>query len=453
MPGILFVNPSVPFLDALDFTADSPPLGLLSLAGFLSRHGVESEIIDAGVFPCFEEFFEELGKRLFGREFVGITFQIGMEETVGRIIGFIEKTSPETRIILGGWQATISNTGNSRHLIIKGVNGEAFEKLLKTIKGNNQIVEKNIPVDYNISVFGLNWNNYLYPNYKLETIKAKGIREKALEKEKTRYHIALYLPLTCPAYLSGKGCCFCDIAKKVCLENLSEKVFENKKKLFEEIKQIGELFKGKKATIEFNAEATSFALWKELMQKFAENKLDLHQFCFQTRPDMITEEWIREMKRSGIENIVQIGFEYGNQKELDFVGKGTKLQDYKKLLPKLQGLKIAGFFILTSNISNRETLDANIGFIERFIEKGGQALVNPALIDSNAGGEMFSKPKLIIPKLTVEEKKEILDFLEKKIEEHEKKCGELEEDAWKERSFQSLMGAERELLELLNDYK
>lgn len=96
-----------------------------------------------------------------------------------------------------------------------------------------------------------------------------------------------------------------------------------------------------------------------------------------------------------------------------------------------------------------ETLKANIGFIERFIEKGGQALVNPALIDSKLGegGNVFSKPKLIIPNLSIEEKKEILGFLEKKIEEQEKKFGKLEEDAWKQRSFQSLMGAERELMD------
>ncbi|MBN1940885.1 MAG: cobalamin-dependent protein [Candidatus Diapherotrites archaeon] len=463
MTDVLFVNPSIPFLESNDLTADAPPLGLLSLATYLQKNGLKAKIIDGATHATNKEFFSSLEKELASANFVGVTFQIGMQGVVKQITEFIETNFPDKKIVFGGWQPTINpQTQKKTNLFfISGVNGEAYAKLFEIITGKKPFSQTlETPINYSISDFGLDWSHYLYPNHKLGKIKKLQLefsREfsigiENLERETRRFHIAVYASHTCPAYLAHKGCTFCDIAKEICLENLPPKIAANRKKLFREIENLSPLFKGKKITLEFNAEATSFSLWKQLAKKFRSARLNLHQFCFQTRPDMLSDSWIAELKNSQFENIVQIGFEYGNQRELDSVNKGTSFKSYKTLLPKLKEIKIAGFFILTSNISTLETLKQNISFIENAISLRIQTLVNPMLIESSLpeNSSLFSPPKFQIPNFSEQEKEEIITFLRQKISEHENAFAEHTDDNWLSRSYYSLASAEHELLTHLN---
>ncbi|MFH1697099.1 MAG: hypothetical protein ABH854_04295 [Candidatus Diapherotrites archaeon] len=462
---IVLINPTPPFFEARDFTADAPPLGLLSLASFLHANRVKARIIDAATFADWDLFFSALLPAAKQAGLAGITFQAGMEMQVKRIVEFLQREAPKAKILLGGWQPTLKDCGPKMRGVkcITGVGGEAYSKLLAEIRGANAQGGKRetagaVPVDYEISKFGLDWERYTYPKHKQGVVKGyAGLPDlerreaiAALEKEAESVHVPLYISHTCPAHLAGKGCRFCDIAGNVPCDGLAQRVSRERARLFREIGCIGHVLKGRTLAVEFNAEATNFALWSALISEFKKNGLNVHEFIFQTRADMLSAEWIKAMKESEMPGIAQIGFEYGNQSELDYVGKGTAVSQYLALLPRLAGLKFVGFFILTSAVSTAGTLKQNIEFIEKVLASGGQTLVNPAIIDTtNPKGGLFSETCYSLPRISDSEKAEMLALLKGNIKRHEKMLKEAAQDNWKARGIFSLMRAEEELEKIL----
>ncbi len=86
----------------------------------------------------------------------------------------------------------------------------------------------------------------------------------------------------------------------------------------------------------------------------------------QARVDLITEDLVREMKKAGCK-CIDFGIEFGNQRMLDFVRKGFKLEDVYRAVSmvKKTGISVKGSFIMGYPTETKDTLQDTVNFAKK----------------------------------------------------------------------------------------
>jgi radical SAM superfamily enzyme YgiQ (UPF0313 family) len=448
--------------------AESPPSNLLYLATFLKNElKAEVRIIDGSICIDRKELYDKVNQSLKWTDCVGFTLYDGTEEIAYPLIA---ETSKSALTFVGGWPVTLKGKKIleecDAHIAIKGVKGEALETLkdvvsieaklenLERIEGiifrkGKEIIEtkdrKNIlylpELEWKIERFGLDWNDYVYPNSKLEKLK-KVLSEEERElllKEEQRIEIPLYMSFTCPNYLFREGCIFCDMSFELKEQRNSENFpmfikkihSKEKERIRNELKNLKSL--KKPLFISFNVDACTYELWKLLIDSIREFDLNVSKIVTETRVDLLTDAWLEDARNEKIRTYFQIGFEFGNDEDLSFVNKNINSKMNYDLIHKLKDYpEWTGFFILSSPITNNELLLKNISVVEEAIKNNGKIVtVNPVMIPrydekkvyfkrvKEIAGKTIKKPLFYEFKSNKEEILRMIETLKKKISEHE----------------------------------
>lgn len=104
---------------------------------------------------------------------------------------------------------------------------------------------------------------------------------------------------------------------------------------------------------------------EKILDGIINKKLNIKFKCM-SRADSLNEDILKKMKRAGVERI-SIGVESGNQKILDLIKKGTRLEQYRQVydwMAKL-GIETRGSFILGHPYETWETASDTIWFAKQ----------------------------------------------------------------------------------------
>jgi radical SAM superfamily enzyme YgiQ (UPF0313 family) len=377
-------------------------------------------------------------------------------------------------------------------------NGEflqSYECKLKLIKGiifksGGRVVETldtnpvcGLPtLNWDIERFGLSWEDYIYPDHKIQKLKDLRV-DSSKEAESINRHIAAlsehssvveipsYTSFTCPHYFKNAGCTFCDIAYIINkMRNSANFMHSIRKIRSDDIERLKMEFEnlskskiGKRnIIISYNADACTYGMWKLIISLIRENDLNVKKISLETRVDLLTDRWLedaRNLSNSGIITSFQIGFEFGNDKDLKFIKKGICISQSKELIEKLKGYnEWTGFLILSSQKANKESLEQNIRFAEHIIERGGKVSLNPWVYAQwrekvpyfkkvrFIGGKKVSSPLSKPLKCSKNEMMEMINFTRKKLTEHKESLNNHSNTERKRICLQRLYETEERLL-------
>lgn len=346
---ILFVNP--PGKEEL-YT--SPPLGMAYLASVLRKEH-EVDIVD-----CSIDGFRGLERRLNNIEpdVVGVTAMTpNMQEAV-ETIKFIKRTSPGSRIIMGGPhvtvvpQETLKNI-NEVDVVVRGEGEETCKELFSKMEKNKPLNSvKGISFRHN-KVFHTE-NRPLIENLDKIPFPSRDI----LPIKKYRQSISREKHFT--TMMTTRGCPFNCL---YCVKGIFGRVYRSRspENIIAEIEKIINDYSIKEIIFYDD----TFTLQKEriirLCDLIIKHKLDISWKC-ETRVDLVDRKLLIKMKRAGC-YLIAYGVESGNPELLKVVRKGIKKDQIRKTfrLTKECGIETIAYFMFgipgETKMTMKQTLD------------------------------------------------------------------------------------------------
>lgn len=357
-----------------------PPLGILYIASYLQKKGINVKVIDGFIESL--KFKELINKILTDKPFiVGFSAMTCQINSVIKISKKLKKINPSLIIAVGG--SHISSTKQELFNFTKDIDylfyGECereFYKFIKNypnirdIKGliyknNGKIIINDMPD----SIKDL--DNLPNPNYDFIKIK------------KYDGYFAKSLPIA--SLMASRGCSFrCGFCDAYATHGRCLRL-RSPKNIVDEMEE-----KNKKYNIkQFMFQDSTFTLNKkwvyEICKKLNERKLKFKWSC-NTRVDMVDEDLLKTMKKSGC-YIVLFGIESGSQRILDFIHKGTTISKIKNAIKlcKKVGLKTAGYFIFGFPTETEEDAQKTLDLIKEL----NLDLIDAGTLSAYKGTEVF----------------------------------------------------------------
>ena len=336
----------------------TPPLGIACIAASLLEKKHIVKIFDLNIYTT-EKFVKELKE--FKPDFVGISFVTPLIKEAEKICKLVKKESPNIKVICGGPHASsfpesslretsadISVIGEGDFIIQEIVN----EKSLAKIKGIAYLENGKIKVNRRRE-FIKNLDELPFPAYHLY--------------EKNKYLVPYAIAKKNPvAWVeTSRGCVFgCVYCNKSCFG----KTFRVKspERVVEEFKKIKEL--GYK---EIHLTDDGFTTDIERAKKICdlliqENVKILWSTITGIRVDRVDFELLKKMKMAGCYR-VYFGIESGNQKIIDNIKKGIKLEQVVREVEcaKKAGLEVAGYFMIGLPGETKKEMQDTINFAKK----------------------------------------------------------------------------------------
>jgi anaerobic magnesium-protoporphyrin IX monomethyl ester cyclase len=328
-----------------------PPLGIAYLAAVLEKKGHKVGIIDG-----FAEGldYQGLESRIkdFAPDITGITGMTPVIDNAFRTVKTARKYSKH--IIIGGPHASmvrkkIFEQAPEIDFSVQGEGETSITMLIDAIEKGSDINSvpglitrdfENPPASYigNLDSLPLP-ARHLLPNDKYRYILSKGKVTTIFSSRGCPYH-----------------CIFCD--KTVFGSKWRARSSEN---VLGEIELVVRDF-GVKSIVFYD---DLFTVKKdrvvEICKGIISRKLDI-EWKAEGRVNIVDEETLRWMKKAGC-SMIAYGVESGNQKGLDYLNKGTKVEQIKKAFELTQqaGIKPMGYFVLGIPV---ETYEEEIDTIE-----------------------------------------------------------------------------------------
>jgi len=377
------------------------PLGLLYIAKILEGKGVLVKICDPNLFLDSEGHGLIQEKTI--RDLCGGFDLIGFSSyrysfLADRALMNYAKTLKRT-VIAGGWGPTIDPDlyldNSPADLLVLGVHMQA----LSTIGEIVDFLEGRINIDH---IRGI---AYRWRGGKVKTVRVFPAEVPVLDWKIGRYGLdvegykergTLIVPVlgaiaSCPNYY-GDGCLYCSIAKIIqgykgefegSFVELSERLraFD-----VDRIRQDME-----NALMELEAERTCFSfvddamtpknfgkLYEALLKEDLMDTVD--SIKFQTRPDLAIGILKQIKKNHRDKFIVDVGFEFYSQRDLDFCRRNTTRKQMDEAIRALKGFKQwKAYTILSTPVSSALDVEENILLNLRCIEAGALTSPNPYL--------------------------------------------------------------------------
>lgn len=339
-----------------------PPLGLAYIAAALKNDGVNVEIIDSLAENLTEE--ELLNKiRNISPEIIGITVLTQQVEMALSIAEKIKESELCQYIVLGGPHIHFEHSSVIKNkyidICVRGEGERTFPELVNTLKDGGDLSKvKGITyMDKNCRIvitedrpFIQNLDHISFPSREL------------LNNSLYKAPIALggIKPFT--SILATRGCpynChFCSLTKMWSRR-------QRRRSVDNVLDEIEELYKN------YRVRSISFVddllvlnrEWAiELcrgMCKRGLNKKIIWDCC--GRIKLMTPELLRELKRAGC-RCINYGIEFGNQRMLDFVRKGFKIDDVRRTISMTNkaGIPVKGLFMMGYPTETKDTLQDTI---------------------------------------------------------------------------------------------
>ena len=340
-----------------------PPLGLAYLAATLQKLNYRVIILDY----LLEKFKEENLLRLIKKEnipIIGLTAVTPNIKKALHLAEIIKKKFPEKIIILGGAHATLKpeeifKETKSIDYILRGEGELRFPKLIEYIlKKENPENLSGLTFQKNEQLISTpdadfieNLDELPFPARELLDIKKYSKYLNSLQKPAT----TIFTSRGCPYH-----CIYC--SKPITGTKFRPRSPEN---IISEIK----LLKNKYNIKELQFYDDTFTLDKKrvlkICQLLTENKLKINWKC-ETRVNLVDEELLKTMKMAGC-YFIAYGIESGSQKLLNFLKKGTTIEQIKDavILTKKAGIKVLGYFMLGIPTESEEEIKQTIEFSKK----------------------------------------------------------------------------------------
>lgn len=321
------------------------PLGLLYLAGALEHDGHEVKVVD-GEPELLDPIDIAIETLLFEPDFVGISSTTPEFHLARDIVHWVKWTRSAIITILGGAHVTalpeesLKECPDADYVVV----GEGERSILKIVNElpKERIIKSDLVVDLDSlprpARHLVDYSDYAYPipNHGL-------VRMDTIETTRgCPYHC-----LFC-SHLHGNSVRFRDPIK--CVDEIEHSIEHTGARLF---MFYDETFAAKKSRV------------VELCEEIIRRKLGIQCFCW-TRVDSLDYDLLKLMKRAGF-NQISIGVESGNQKMLNTMRKGTRLEQYVQVFDWLEELKMEarGSFIVGTPSETPQTIQESIDFARK----------------------------------------------------------------------------------------
>lgn len=345
---ISVVIPSIPLISLAQLSAVSREQGYIPAVLDLSikkKKSVENRIKDL------------IDK--FRPEYCGITFTTPLSEEADSVAGFIKKLNPSIKMIAGGPHATIFpeeilKSGNFDIVVI----GEGELTLKEILSGKNLNKINGVAYKKNFKIIITppralieNLDELPSPDYSVFNIKD--------------YHTPRVNCRRNPvvAMETSRGCIFGCV---FCNKHVFGRRFRAKspKRTVDEMEYLLKLG-FKEIHLWDDGFSTDIERAKEICKEIMRRKLKFPWNIYNgMRVDRIDEELLLLLKKSGCYR-VSIGVESGNQKLLDNINKGTKIEDIRRVfkLANKVGIETLAFCMIGLPGETEETMKQTTEFV------------------------------------------------------------------------------------------
>lgn len=349
MAKIVLVYPPTVFGKKRDF--GFPPLGVLYIAAFLEKKGMDVRVMDSFIEGhTLKELTGEILKEK--PDIVGFSAMTCQIKNVLMAAGELKKRNPTLKIAVGG--SHISSTKEEVFDFSEDIDFLFYGESEKTLCELVSALERNLPFG---DIDGLIYrkddevvvNKPPEPIQNLDELPFPNLG--LLDVKKYDSYYAKSLPLT--SLIASRGCPFnCTFCDAYATHGKIMR-FRTPKSIVDEMEHnynkynIGQ-FMIKDSTFTVNKK------WvREICSEIESRNLKINWTC-NTRVDMVEENLLRTMKKSGC-HMVMFGIESGSQKVLDMMHKGITLEQIRNgvSLCKKVGLETAGYFMV-GNVGETE---------------------------------------------------------------------------------------------------
>ncbi|MBU0945607.1 MAG: B12-binding domain-containing radical SAM protein [Proteobacteria bacterium] len=352
MNNIILVNPPLSLEERYgkamaQFGAVTEPLGLAYIAGMLEKNHIPATIIDAQAEGFSIDQVVTLLADKKNSAIIGITLLTPMFGAVQKLSDAIKKTIPTSTIVLGGPHCTALKEQVLEEITSADIVciGEGEETMVDIAQATEQSGLAHI--------LGICYRdgkqiktNEARPYIKnLDTISPPARHLLPMDK----YHLTASRVTGdsyCPTIIVARGCPFsCTYCSRIFGRTLRLHSIE---RIISEIDLLIEQFDIK----QLNIEADTLTANKKFLTQLCHALIDGNynkkiKWTCESRVDTVDKDSLELMKKAGCWQI-SYGVETGNQRLLDEINKGTKLEQIEEVfkLTKKAGITIRGFFML-----------------------------------------------------------------------------------------------------------
>jgi anaerobic magnesium-protoporphyrin IX monomethyl ester cyclase len=345
------------------FGAVTEPLGLAYIAGMLEANSIPVTIIDAQAEELSIQEVLDVLVNYSAESIIGITLLTPMFGAVHRLSNAIKKIFPKTTIVLGGPHCTALKDQVLTEIASADIVcvGEGEETMVDIANVSSRADLKNIA--------GICYRdgdqiviNESRPYIKeLDRIPPPARHLLPMEK----YHLTASRVsggAYCPTIIVARGCPFsCTYCSRIFGRTLR---LHSVKRIISEIDLLIDQFH----ITQVNIEADTLTADKSFLYELCHALIDggyseKIKWTCESRVDTVNQESLQLMKKAGCWQI-SYGVETGNQRLLDTINKGTKLEQIEEVfqLTKETGITIRGFFMLGLPTETRAESLATIDF-------------------------------------------------------------------------------------------
>ncbi len=374
MSDIVFIYPGIVGCGFSSFgkTVDSSWMshGLASLSACLLREGLSRELIDLRRLSGWEEFrkvMEEKKARVVGVTMMSVDFNPAIKS-----MEIIKRINPKIRVIVGGAHPTLATQEVERikaiDYIVLGEGEIVLPKLIKDIQRGKkgERVVRGIRPDLNRLPFA---DRELF-----------GAKEIPIVPE---------LPLPFVSIITGRGCLyncnFCKPGEDLLFGKPVRR--RNARNVIEELKILRRQYNFRSLMIHDDC-LTEDRNWVEEFCRSYRKEGFKQPFICQSRADIICRnpDMVRLMAKTGL-YMYLIGFESGNQRVLNFIRKGTRVeQNFKATeICRRNGIRVwANYMVGLPTETKKEVWDT-----VKMIQKIKPDYFSPAFFTPHPGSDLF----------------------------------------------------------------
>ena len=402
MNNITLVNPPLSLEERYgkamaQFGAVTEPLGLAYIAGMLEKNDIPVTIIDAQAEELTIDQVVTLLAKRNKPSIIGITLLTPMFRAVQKLSDAIKKAFPKSLIVLGGPHCTALKGQVLKEITSADMVciGEGEETMVSIAQG----ITDGADMD---TISGICYRdgdeiktNAARPYIQnLDTIPPPARHLLPMEK----YHLTASRvsgSSYCPTIIVARGCPFsCTYCSRIFGRTLRLHSIE---RIISEIDILIERFNIKQLNIEADTLTANkkflFQLCHALIDGGYNEKI---KWTCESRIDTVDQKSLQLMKKAGCWQI-SYGVETGNQRLLDKINKGTKLEQIEEIfkLTHKSGITIRGFFMLGLPTETREESLATINFAKKIDPLWAQFTITTPYPGTKMFNELKAEGKIL----------------------------------------------------------
>lgn len=365
-----------------------PPLGLAYLAASLLEYkdNLDIEIID-GLIMDYDDYYEKIS--LIEADIVGVTSTITQLNEALKIPSLVKRK--DAKFIIGGPGS--ANLASSR-LHESGYSVICYGEGERTIVELMKAFEKGLPLK---DVKGI---SFLHNNQEVRTAPRELIENldeipfPARDLLDMKKYLSIWkgrMGVTSTQVVSSRGCPF---SCRFCSKNIFGRRirFVSHIRVIEEMRQVYEKYKAE--IIFFDDDL--FTIDRKRVLDFCdamEKELPGKKWGAQARVETIDLEMLTRMKQAGCTNLM-FGVESGSQRILDFLGKGTTVDQIRKAFMWVNEVGILGGMYLIVGIPGETQQD--IDMTKKLIREFRPKSIDLCFLTPIPGTEIYEMTKHLI---------------------------------------------------------